>query len=54
MRQMLEVAEQHKKKKLSTELISKIYNAATEDVAQKCIKLIPLEKGKCWYVSPDL
>ena len=51
MRQMLEVAEEHKKKRLRTELISSIYHATTEDMAQKCIKLIPLEKGKCWYVS---
>lgn len=51
MRQMLEVAEEHKKKKLRTQLIAEIYHAASEDAAQKCIKLIPLEKGKCWYVS---
>ena len=51
MRQMLEAAEEHKKKKLRTQLISEIYHAPTEDAAQKCIKLIALEKGKCWYVS---
>ena len=51
MRQMLEVAQEHNKKKLRTQLIADIYNATTEDAAQKCIKLIPLEKGKCWYVS---
>ncbi|XP_070175288.1 kinesin-like protein KIF28P isoform X2 [Littorina saxatilis] len=46
MREMLEVAEEHKKKKLRTKLISDIYHAPTEDAAQKCIKLIPLEKDE--------
>ncbi|XP_076455652.1 kinesin-like protein KIF28 isoform X2 [Babylonia areolata] len=44
MRQMLEVATQHKKKKLRTQLISDIYNAPSEDAAQKCIQMIPQEK----------
>lgn len=47
---MLEAATAHKKKKISTDLISKIYTAGTEDQAQKCISLIPKEKGKHWYV----
>ncbi|KAI8767400.1 kinesin protein KIF28P [Biomphalaria glabrata] len=44
IRQMLEAATAHKKKKISTDLISKIYTAGTEDQAQKCISLIPKEK----------
>lgn len=51
LKQMLEVAEEHKKRKISTKLIKDIYNASTEDAAQKCIKMIPMEKGKYWYVS---
>lgn len=47
MRTMLEVATEHKKKKLRVQLISDIYNATTEDAAQKCIQMIPQEKGKC-------
>lgn len=48
MRKMIETAEQHKKKKISTNLIKDIYHAATVDAAEKCIALIPLEKGKIW------
>ncbi|KAH9524310.1 Kinesin-like protein kif28p [Bulinus truncatus] len=44
IRLMLEAATEHKKKKISTALISQIYNAGTEDQAQKCIGLIPKEK----------
>ncbi|PVD36027.1 hypothetical protein C0Q70_02997 [Pomacea canaliculata] len=44
LKQMLEVAEEHKKRKISTKLIKDIYNASTEDAAQKCIKMIPMEK----------
>ncbi|KAL8616435.1 hypothetical protein ACOMHN_041038 [Nucella lapillus] len=44
MRQMLEVATEHKKKKLRTQLIADIYHATTEDAAQKCIQMIPKEK----------
>ena len=50
MREMLAVAEEHKKKRLRVALISDIYTASTEDQAQKCIALIPQEKGKHWYV----
>ncbi|XP_059144638.1 kinesin-like protein KIF28P isoform X3 [Physella acuta] len=46
IKQMLEAALEHKKKRISTDLISQIYNAGTEDQAQKCIKLVPKEKGK--------
>ena len=52
MKQMIECAEEHQKRKISTKLIKDIYVAPTEDQAQKCIALIPLEKGrKQWYVS---
>ena len=50
MREMLACAEQHQKKRLRVALISDIYTASTEDQAQKCIALIPQEKGKHWYV----
>lgn len=46
MRQMLDVANEHKKKRLTTGLIAQIYNAPTEDQAQKCIALIPQEKDE--------
>ena len=49
MRKMIEVAEEHKKRKVSTKLIKDIYNAGTEDQAQKCINLIPLEKGRNYW-----
>ncbi|KAK3595061.1 hypothetical protein CHS0354_043156 [Potamilus streckersoni] len=44
MKKMIEVAEQHKKKRLRTELIKDIYMAQTADKADKCIALIPKEK----------
>ncbi|KAL4229280.1 hypothetical protein ACF0H5_012320 [Mactra antiquata] len=44
MRKMIEVAEEHKKRKVSTKLIKDIYHAPTNDQAEKCIALIPLEK----------
>ncbi|CAL1536203.1 unnamed protein product [Lymnaea stagnalis] len=44
IKQMLDAATEHKKKKISTSLISQIYSAGTEDQAQKCIGLIPKEK----------
>nr|KAG5700037.1 hypothetical protein BaRGS_028274 [Batillaria attramentaria] len=50
MRQMLEKAEEHKKKKLSVKLIGDIYHAPTEDAAQKCIAMIPMEKGSMNYL----
>lgn len=46
MKRMLEEAEKHKKKKLTTDLIQKIYYAPSNDAAEKCIALIPQEKGK--------
>lgn len=46
MKRMLEEADKHKKKKLTTDLIHKIYYAPTNDAAEKCIALIPQEKGK--------
>ena len=46
MRKMIEVAEEHNKRKVSTKLIKDIYQAPTEDQAQKCIALIPLETGR--------
>jgi hypothetical protein len=46
MRKMIEVAEEHQKRKVSTKLIKDIYNAPTNDQAEKCIALIPLEKGR--------
>jgi len=46
MKEMLAVAEEHNKKRITVNLIAQIYNAPTEDQAQKCIKLIPQEKGK--------
>ena len=47
---MLDVAEEHKKKKISTSIVKGVYDAPTADQADKCIALIPLEKGKYWYV----
>ena len=47
---MLDVAEEHKKKKISTSIVKGVYDASTADQADKCIALIPLEKGKYWYV----
>lgn len=44
MKRMLEEAEKHKKKKLTTDLIQKIYYAPSNDAAEKCIALIPQEK----------
>merc|ERR1711923_297830 len=46
MKEMLAVAEEHNKKRITVNLISQIYNAPTEDQAQKCIKLIPQEKDE--------
>lgn len=46
MRKMIEVAEEHQKRKVSTKLIKDIYHAPTNDQAEKCIALIPLEKGR--------
>ncbi|XP_045207845.2 kinesin-like protein KIF28P isoform X2 [Mercenaria mercenaria] len=46
MRRMIEVAEEHHKRKVSTKLIKDIYHAPTNDQAEKCIALIPLEKGR--------
>jgi len=43
---MIDTAEEHKKKKLRTALIKDIYVASTNDQAEKCIALIPLEKGR--------
>lgn len=45
-RKMLDVAEEHKKKKISTSIVKGVYDAPTADQADKCIALIPLEKGK--------
>ncbi|XP_046565118.1 LOW QUALITY PROTEIN: kinesin-like protein KIF28P [Haliotis rubra] len=44
MKRMLELAEEHKKKKLSTKLIKDIYHAQSSDAAEKCLKLVPQEK----------
>ncbi|OWF37465.1 Kinesin-like protein KLP6 [Mizuhopecten yessoensis] len=44
MKKMLDEAEKHNKKKISTSLIKQIYNASTADAADKCIALIPQEK----------
>nr|XP_022323498.1 kinesin-like protein KIF28P isoform X1 [Crassostrea virginica] len=44
MKKMLEEAEKHKKKKLTVDLIQKIYHAPSNDAADKCIALIPQEK----------
>lgn len=44
MRKMIAVAEEHQKRKVSTKLIKDIYHAPTNDQAEKCIALIPLEK----------
>ncbi|XP_041372207.1 kinesin-like protein KIF28P [Gigantopelta aegis] len=44
MKRMLDLAEQHKKKKLSTSLIRSIYNAPNADAAEKCLKMIEKEK----------
>ncbi|KAL5010885.1 hypothetical protein ScPMuIL_013190 [Solemya velum] len=46
MKKMLEVAEQHKKKRLSLKLIHDIYHAPTADAAEKCMLLIPQEKDE--------
>lgn len=46
MKKMLDEAEKHNKKKISTNLIKQIYNASSADAADKCIALIPQEKGK--------
>lgn len=50
MSKMLNKAEEHKKKRITVGLIKQIYNAPTADEADKCIALIPNEKGKYWYV----
>lgn len=47
---MLDVAAEHKKKKISTNIIKGVYDATTADSADKCIAMIPGEKGKYWYV----
>ncbi|XP_062578631.1 kinesin-like protein KIF28P isoform X1 [Saccostrea cucullata] len=44
MKRMLEEANKHKKRKLTIELIQKIYHAPSSDAAEKCIALIPQEK----------
>ncbi|XP_069121894.1 kinesin-like protein KIF28P [Argopecten irradians] len=44
MKKMLDEAEKHNKKKISTNLIKQIYNASSADAADKCIALIPQEK----------
>ncbi|KAH3701132.1 hypothetical protein DPMN_076116 [Dreissena polymorpha] len=44
MQKMIAVAEEHNKRKLRTALIKDIYVAPTNDQAEKCIKLIPLEQ----------
>ncbi|XP_052091437.1 kinesin-like protein KIF28 [Mytilus californianus] len=44
LRKMLDVAAEHKKKKISTNIIKGVYDATTADSADKCIALIPLEK----------
>ena len=46
MRKMIDVAEEHQKRKISTKLIKDIYHAPTHDQAEKCIALIPLERGR--------
>merc|ERR1712130_832194 len=46
MREMIECAQQHSKKRITVGLINDIYVAPTEDKAQKCIALIPLEKDE--------
>ncbi|KAK3105700.1 hypothetical protein FSP39_003807 [Pinctada imbricata] len=54
MKKMCEEAERHKKKKLSTKLIRDMYDANNADSMERCLKLIPQEKGKYWYVCrPD-
>jgi len=53
MEKMIAVAQEHTKRKLRTVLIKEIYDAPTNDQAEKFIKQIPLETGrKQWYVSP--
>lgn len=46
LQKMIEIAEQHQKLKITTKLIKDIYNAPTSDLAEKCIALIPMEKGR--------
>ena len=48
MKKMLEEADKHKKKKLSIVLIRNMYDANNADSMDKCLKLVPLEKGKYW------
>ncbi|XP_050405632.1 kinesin-like protein KIF28P isoform X1 [Patella vulgata] len=44
LNRMLELADQHSKKKISTQLIKNIYHAPTHDQAEKCLKLVEKEK----------
>ena len=46
MKKMIAVAEEHQKRKIRTKLIREIYDASTNDQAEKCIAKIPQEQGR--------
>ncbi len=41
----MRLAEQYEKHRISTKLIKDILHAPTQDIAEKCLKMVPKEKG---------
>ncbi|KAK2143188.1 hypothetical protein LSH36_870g00010 [Paralvinella palmiformis] len=44
-RELVRLAEQYEKPRISTKLIKDLLSAPTQDIAEKCLKMIPKEKG---------
>ena len=45
MRELVSLAEQYQKPRISTKLIKDLLAAPNNDAAQKCLKLVATEKG---------
>ena len=44
-RELVRLAEEYEKQRLSTKLIKSLLYAPTQDIAEKCLKMVPKEKG---------